>query len=231
MKKALAGVIAIVAAGVLSTTALAASDGNRAAAPAMGPQQATADIVDTAVAAGTFNTLAAALEAAGLVDTLKGPGPFTVFAPTDDAFAALPAGTLDSLLADPEALSQILLYHVVSGSVDAATVVGLTEAETVNGASVSIAVNGGTVRLNGAATVTATDIMASNGIIHVIDAVLIPRTPVAVAVPAPADSGNAGLVSSDGSTNWLPLALLAVAAIALTGGARLVATRMRSDRS
>jgi len=134
------------------------------------------DIVDTAVAAGSFKTLAAALTAAGLVDTLKGEGPFTVFAPTDEAFAKLPAGTVESLLKpeNKEQLTNILTYHVVAGKVMAADVVKLTSATTVNGADVAISVADGTVSVNGA-TVTATDIAASNGVIHVIDTVLIPE--------------------------------------------------------
>lgn len=134
------------------------------------------DIVDTAVAAGSFKTLAAALKAADLVDTLKGKGPFTVFAPTDDAFAKLPAGTLDDLL-KPEnkaKLSGILTYHVVAGKVMAADVVKLKSAKTVNGKEVKIAVEDGTVMLDGKAKVTKTDIVCSNGVIHVIDAVLLP---------------------------------------------------------
>ena len=133
------------------------------------------DIVDTAVAAGQFKTLAAALTAAGLVDTLKGPGPFTVFAPTDAAFAKLPAGTLDTLL-KPESkakLTAILTYHVVAGKVMAADVVKLKEAKTVNGAMVAVKVDGGNVMINNAKVTTA-DIGASNGVIHVIDTVLLP---------------------------------------------------------
>ena len=133
------------------------------------------DIVDTAVAAGQFNTLAAALTAAGLVDTLKGPGPFTVFAPTDEAFAALPAGTVEDLLKpeNKDQLIAILTYHVVPRAVMAADVVTLTEAETVNGAMVEVKVDGSNVMINNAA-VTAVDIEASNGVIHVIDTVLLP---------------------------------------------------------
>ncbi len=134
----------------------------------------TADIVDTAVAAGSFTTLATALEAAGLVETLKGPGPYTVFAPTDEAFAKLPEGTVEGLLEDPDALRAILLYHVVEGEVPAADVVNLTEATTVNGATVDIMVDGSTVMVNDA-TVTTADVFASNGVIHVIDTVLIPE--------------------------------------------------------
>ena len=134
------------------------------------------DIVDTAVAAGSFETLAAALTAAGLIDTLKGEGPFTVFAPNDEAFAKLPAGTVESLL-KPENKDQlvgILTYHVVAGKVMAADVVKLTSAATVNGADVAISVSDGAVSVNNA-TVTATDIGATNGVIHVIDSVLIPE--------------------------------------------------------
>jgi uncharacterized surface protein with fasciclin (FAS1) repeats len=133
------------------------------------------DIVDTAVGAGQFKTLAAALTAAGLVNNLKGPGPFTVFAPTDAAFAALPAGTVDTLLR-PEnkaRLTAILTYHVVAGKVMAADVVRLKEAKTVNGAMVAVKVDGGNVMINNAKVATA-DIAASNGVIHVIDTVLLP---------------------------------------------------------
>ena len=137
--------------------------------------KATPDIVDTAVAAGSFNTLAAALEAADLVDTLKGDGPFTVFAPTDDAFAALPAGTVESLLKpeNKDQLVAVLTYHVVPGKVKAADVVKLDSATTVNGADVSIDAGDSGVTVDNA-RVVQTDIMASNGVIHVIDAVILP---------------------------------------------------------
>ena len=133
------------------------------------------DIIDTAVAAGTFKTLAAALTAAGLVDTLKGTGPFTVFAPTDEAFAKLPAGTVDSLLKDVPKLKAILTYHVVSGKVMAADVMKMDgqSAETVNGAELKIGTQGG-VKLNGNVHVTKTDIDCTNGVIHVVDSVLMP---------------------------------------------------------
>lgn len=131
------------------------------------------DIVETATEAGTFKTLLQAATAAGLVETLKGAGPYTVFAPTDEAFAALPDGTLDSLLADPEALKQILLYHVVSGTVTADQVVGLTSADSVAGPAIAIAVKDGTVLLNDSAKVVTTDIETSNGVIHVIDQVIL----------------------------------------------------------
>ena len=131
-------------------------------------------IVDVATEAGSFTTLLAAVEAAGLVETLQGDGPFTVFAPTDDAFAALPAGTVEALLADIPALTDILLYHVVAGEVLAADVVGLDAAATVQGSDIAISVADGMVMLNGNATVVTTDIMADNGVIHVIDAVILP---------------------------------------------------------
>ena len=132
------------------------------------------DIVDTAVAAGSFTTLAKALEVAGLIDTLKGDGPFTVFAPTDAAFAKLPAGTVEALLKDPAKLKSILLYHVVSGKVSAAEVVHLTSAKTVQGSSAKITVRKGKVMID-KANVVKTDIMASNGVIHVIDTVILPH--------------------------------------------------------
>lgn len=135
---------------------------------------ATADIIDTAVGAGSFKTLATALTAAGLVETLKGSGPFTVFAPTDEAFAKLPKGTLEALLADKAALTKVLTYHVVSGNVLAADVVKLTKATTVQGSTVKIKSNKQGVRVNDA-NVVKTDVLATNGVIHVIDTVLIPR--------------------------------------------------------
>lgn len=133
------------------------------------------DIVDTAVSAGSFKTLAKALDAAGLVDTLKGPGPFTVFAPTDEAFAKLPAGTLEQLLKPEQKmqLQRILTYHVVSGKVMAADVVKLRTAKTVSGDSVTITARDGNVQVD-KANVVKTDIAASNGVIHVIDAVILP---------------------------------------------------------
>ncbi len=132
------------------------------------------DIVDTAVAAGQFTTLATALQAAGLVAALKGAGPFTVFAPTDAAFAKLPVGTLDALLKDPAKLKDILLYHVVSGKVMAQDVVALNSATTLEGKAVKITVEGSNVRVNDA-NIAKTDVEASNGVIHVIDTVLIPQ--------------------------------------------------------
>ena len=166
-------------ATVAATMAPAATD-----VPMTTPAPATtdADIVDTAIAAGDFTTLVAAVQAAGLEDTLRGEGPFTVFAPTDDTFAALPAGTIETLLEDPAGdLTDILTYHVVAGAVPAADVVGLDgqQVTTVNGAAITVGVaDDGSVTLTDAAgndvAVVATDVQANNGVIHVIDAVLLP---------------------------------------------------------
>jgi uncharacterized surface protein with fasciclin (FAS1) repeats len=134
--------------------------GYKATAPAQ------PDIVDTAVAAGSFDTLVAAVQAAGLADTLKGEGPFTVFAPTDEAFAKLPAGTLDSLLADPEMLAKVLKYHVVPGKLNASDVSSMSVLTTVEGSSLAVA----------DIAIVKTDITTSNGVIHVIDEVLIPQS-------------------------------------------------------
>ncbi len=134
------------------------------------------DLVDVAAGAGTFNTLLAAVKAADLEETLRGKGPFTVFAPTDEAFAKLPEGTVEALLADPEALANILLYHVVPGKVMAADISDGMKAETVQGSEVSFAVHSdGAVTINNA-QITAADIEAFNGVIHVIDEVLLPPT-------------------------------------------------------
>ena len=144
-------------------------------AGSFGAHAAEKDIVDTAVEAGQFETLAAALDAADLVSTLKGAGPFTVFAPTDEAFAKLPDGTVEKLL-EPEnkdQLTAILTYHVVPGKVMAADVAEIDEAQTVNGKMIDIEVDGSSVKVNDA-TVTAADIAAANGVIHVIDTVILP---------------------------------------------------------
>jgi uncharacterized surface protein with fasciclin (FAS1) repeats len=133
----------------------------------------TKDIVDTAVAAGNFKTLVTAVKAAGLVDTLKGEGPFTVFAPTDEAFAKIPEDKLQALLKDKKALTAVLTYHVVSGKVMAADVVKLDSAKTVQGQSLGIVTKDGKVTINGVNAVK-TDIVCKNGVIHVIDAVLMP---------------------------------------------------------
>lgn len=133
------------------------------------------DIVQTAIKAGNFTTLTTALTEAGLVDALKGDGPFTVFAPTDEAFKNLPDGALEGLLKDKEALKNVLLYHVVSGKVSSKEVVDLNKATTLNGADLNIKTNNGKVMINDADVIGA-DVMASNGIIHVIDKVLLPPT-------------------------------------------------------
>ena len=162
------GMLLLLAGGLLFSQIGCHSEEAKQAEPRM-------DVVDTAISAGDFSTLVAALKAADLVQTLKGEGPFTVFAPTDEAFEKLPNGTLDSLL-QPEnkaQLSSILTYHVVPGKVMASDVVKLTSAKTVNGQSVSIGVSGNAVMVD-AANVVQTDIDCSNGVIHVIDAVILP---------------------------------------------------------
>ncbi|MCL4871592.1 MAG: fasciclin domain-containing protein [Anaerolineae bacterium] len=154
-------------------------------------EDALGTIPEIAAAAGSFNTLLAAVEAAGLAETLSGEGPFTVFAPTDEAFAALPAGTVEALLADPTgALTDILLYHVVSGEVLAADVVEANRAITVQGEEIAIRVTPAGVVLNGYAMVVVTDIMASNGVIHVIDAVIIPPSILAATLPTIAEAAT-----------------------------------------
>lgn len=157
-------IIAAIAAVLLTVPAFAGDYGKKS------------DIVETAVAAGSFNTLAAALGAAGLVDTLKGKGPFTVFAPTDEAFAKLPAGTVENLLKpeNKDQLIKVLTYHVVSGNVTSTEVVKLDSAKTVEGQSVKIAVKDGSVMIDNAKVVKA-DVAASNGVIHVIDTVILPK--------------------------------------------------------
>ena len=145
-----------------------------AVAAAMAVAAPAADIVDTAVAAGNFKTLVTAVKAAGLVDTLKSPGPFTVFAPTDEAFAKLPAGTLEGLLKDPAKLKEVLLYHVVSGKVMAADVVKLKSAKTVEGTNLKIRAKSGAVMVDNAKVVQP-DIACDNGVIHVIDVVMLPK--------------------------------------------------------
>jgi len=134
------------------------------------------DIVDIAVSDGNFKTLVAAIQAAGLAETLKGKGPFTVFAPTDEAFSKLPAGTVETLLKpeNKEKLKSILLYHVVAGDVTAEKVMKMSSAKTLDDQELNLMVNGGTVMVNDAKVIKA-DVMASNGVIHVIDTVLIPK--------------------------------------------------------
>ena len=137
-------------------------------------EAATKDIVDTAVGAGSFKTLVTAVKEAGLVEALKGKGPLTVFAPTDEAFAKLPKGTLEALLADKEKLAAVLKYHVVAGKVMAADVVKIEEAKSLQGQTISIDAKDG-VKLNGTAKVIKADIECSNGVIHVIDTVILPK--------------------------------------------------------
>lgn len=158
---------------LLKATLLAAVLTFAAAPLTVDAQMASKDIVTTAVEAGSFNTLAVALEAAGLVEVLQGEGPFTVFAPTDAAFDKLPTGTLEALLADKEALTRVLTYHVVPGRVTSSQVVGLSEAATVAGIAAPIEVRSGEVYVAGAKVVTA-DVQASNGLIHVIESVMLP---------------------------------------------------------
>jgi uncharacterized surface protein with fasciclin (FAS1) repeats len=174
MKRTILLSVAAVALVVSACSTTAATPTPAPATPAPSMAAEMGDIVDVATEAGSFKTLLAAATAAGLVDTLKGAGPFTVLAPTDAAFAALPEGTLDGLLKDPEALKEILLYHVISGKVMAETVVGLTSADSVAGPAIKIAVKDGTVYLNDSAKVVTTDVEAKNGVIHVIDAVILP---------------------------------------------------------
>ena len=164
--RSLAGIFALVVVG------LAVSPAANAGAHS-GPK--SADIVDTAVAAGSFNTLVAAVTAAGLVDALKGPGPLTVFAPTDAAFAKLPAGTVDDLLKpeNKDKLKGILLYHVVSGKVLSSDLKGTVKPATLEGSALTIIAGASGVTVNGA-SVTSADVAASNGVIHVIDAVVLP---------------------------------------------------------
>jgi uncharacterized surface protein with fasciclin (FAS1) repeats len=156
---------------MIRRTFLALTAATALALPAMAQDK---DIVDTAVGAGSFTTLVAAVQAAGLVDTLKGEGPFTVFAPTDAAFAALPAGTVDDLLKpeNKDKLTAILTYHVVPGKVMSTDLTEGMKAATVNGKEVTITLEGG-LKVNGA-TISGPDVAASNGVIHVIDAVILP---------------------------------------------------------
>ena len=166
------GALFVGACSSTSTTSTGSSSAPATSAPATTAPAAAKDIVDTAVSAGQFTTLAKLLTSAGLVDTLKGAGPFTVFAPTDEAFKKVPQATLDALGKDPEALKKVLTYHVVAGKVLAADVKP-GEVTTVEGQPVKVTVDGSTVKINDA-TVTKTDIVTSNGVIHVIDTVLLP---------------------------------------------------------
>jgi len=179
-------------AACLAVGALALGSPNALAGSCGGAEKH--DLVQTAIEAGSFSTLVAAVEAAGLVEALEGEGPLTVFAPTDEAFAKLPAGTLDTLLLpeNRDALVAILTYHVAPGRLSAADVVGRDGIDTLNGARAAIAVADGAVTIDGA-TITATDIEASNGVIHVIDTVILPeelRSAVDHAGHAPALAAN-----------------------------------------
>ncbi len=170
-------------APIVSSPAPMATPEMPTAMPAEAPQAAMPDIVDTATAAGQFTTLVTALQAADLVSALRGAGPFTVFAPTDAAFAQLPAGALDGLLADTEALSKVLLYHVLPGKIMAADVADGAQAETLEGSPVTFSVMDGVAKINDA-TIVTTDIEAANGVIHIIDRVILPPAQAAEA-PAP----------------------------------------------
>jgi uncharacterized surface protein with fasciclin (FAS1) repeats len=177
-------IISTISMSLIAALALASTNafaGDYKAKEAKEAKAMQADIIDTAVAAGTFKTLAAALTAADLVETLKSDGPFTVFAPTDEAFAKLPEGTVEMLLQpeNKDKLIAILTYHVVSGKVPAAKVVTMTDAPTVNGAQLAIRVDDDAVFINNSRVLT-TDIAASNGIIHVVDTVILPSEPVAL---------------------------------------------------
>jgi uncharacterized surface protein with fasciclin (FAS1) repeats len=169
-----------------------------AGAPAATTPVAGPTIVDVAISAGSFTTLVAAVQAAGLVETLQGAGPFTVFAPTDEAFAKLPAGTVEALLADPTALANVLTYHVLPGKVMAAQVSDGLTARTVQGSSVTFSIVDGVVKINDA-VISATDIETSNGVIHVIDSVILPPAG-APAAPAPAPAATGLLSPTDGAT-------------------------------
>lgn len=163
--------ISVAAAGLLALALVAQSF---SVAQSADKADAKKDIVDTAVSAGSFKTLVTAVKAAGLVDTLKGDGPFTVFAPTDEAFAKLPEGALNGLLKDKKKLAAVLTYHVVAGKVMAAEAAKLDSAKTVQGGKLTIEAKGGKVTIN-EATVAKADIVCSNGVIHVIDQVLMPE--------------------------------------------------------
>ncbi len=207
MKISISRSLTVVAAAVLASGAAFAQTAPQAKPAAVAPA-ATKTIVETAIGAGSFNTLVAAVKAADLVETLSGPGPFTVFAPTDEAFAKLPAGTVESLL-KPEnkaKLAAILTYHVVPGKVMAADVVKLTNAGTAQGQRVDIAVKDGTVTVDGAKVVT-TDIACSNGVIHVIDSVILPT-----------DKNIVEVAASNGSFNTLVAAVKAAGLVETLSG-------------
>lgn len=184
--------------------------------------QGDKNIVEIAAGDDRFETLVAAVQAAGLVDTLQGEGPFTVLAPTDDAFAALPAGTLEALLADTDTLAKILTYHVIPGKVMAADVVGLNgqEVGTVQGENVMVKVDGGNVMINDA-NVIITDIEASNGVIHVIDKVILPPTVAAAMASSSSSESAPATMPKTGADNSLPVLPMFMVAggLLLLGGA------------
>ncbi|MBK8046916.1 MAG: fasciclin domain-containing protein [Anaerolineales bacterium] len=200
-----------------------------AAPEAAAAEMPATDIVDTAAAAGSFNRLLAAAEAAGLVDALKGEGPLTVFAPTDEAFAAIPEGTLAALLSDPTGdLKDILLYHVVPGAVMSSDLSDGASADTLQGAPVTFTVGDGKVAVNDANVVTP-DIKTSNGVIHVIDKVLLRPAPAATEAPAMVAASDAPTtmpVTGGESNTWLVLVLGGVIVLALTGFALVSRRRM-----
>jgi uncharacterized surface protein with fasciclin (FAS1) repeats len=177
MKKTIIGVFALmmIAGGAMAGSCGSKDHSHENTATQTSASPAEMDIIETAASSEDFTTLVAAVKAAGLVDALKGEGPFTVFAPTDEAFAELPEGTLEALLKDTEQLTSILTYHVLAGAVRAEQVVGLDKAETLNGQDVRISTGSDGVMINGA-MVIATDIPCSNGVIHVIDKVILPET-------------------------------------------------------
>jgi uncharacterized surface protein with fasciclin (FAS1) repeats len=211
------GVIHVIDAVILPPSMAAGSEEQMMDDASM---EETPDIVDIAVSDGRFTTLVSALQRANLVDTLKGDGPFTVFAPTDEAFAALPDGTLDSLLADVPALTDVLLYHVVPGKVMAADVVNLNSANTVLGQPVNISVDGSTVKVNESQVIIA-DIEGSNGVIHVIDAVLIPPVPADQPAALPVSGGE---LATD-TVNMMALLALGLVLLTLGFGLRRVLVR------
>lgn len=217
----------IVAAAAATEEAMAEATATPAPAEEVMAEAAMADIVDTAVAAGSFNTLVAAVQAAGLVDALKGEGPFTVFAPTDDAFAKLPQATIDALLADPTGdLTQILLYHVVPGKVMAADLSDGLEATTLQGGAVTFKLSDSGAMVNDA-NIIVTDIETSNGVIHVIDSVLLPPAPEAAAeeMAAEAMAPEQMPVTGGETNNGLNVALLAGLIVIVLGGLVVISRR------
>ncbi len=218
---------------VIDTVLIPPADGEMAAeaTPEAAEEAMAGDIVDVAAGNEDFSTLVAAVEAAGLVDALKGEGPFTVFAPTNAAFDALPAGTVDALLADPTGdLTQILLYHVVPGKVMAADVTDGMEAETLQGGVVTFSVADGSVKINDA-NIVATDIETSNGVIHVIDAVLLPPADGATAAETSEVPATMPTTGGDPAGPSLMIVIVTLIAAGLAGGAwlsrRLVTVRNR----